>query len=419
MIGSRHDIIDLLNTYLITQHEWMHQFWVSESEGWSGEKEAIYSNGIVLGKFRENDGVTMQTLKIGVEDAALKEEIKLATERDIKALEQIDELDYMQQHKLYYQKNKLRELQTISLNEWIAKNCRWLEEDVQGMIDSEIRVLLYLYYAFENLNYERQHPYCSNIDELEKIYKEILGKQSQFQKYGIIPVDKNRELIAIDPPRVYDKAINKTFFIKNIPLPLLQRISEMMSNEMIRDFAVRLFNEPGYEGKMDSAYLAEALERGRVFDFVNLDNYSVSKLYSEKYENCMWIIIDPPNITFEELCEDFDVYDNMIVTQVIHLQYSLEDGNVYITHLDHEYIFYSVDEYDKRLRDFTQKGDAKVRMKSFKIDHAKIPFDRRCSIFRKDEKGNDLPPENEQFLCYVLECYFKHKELLREYFQKI
>lgn len=104
-----------------------------------------------------------------------------------------------------------------------------------------------------------------------------------------------------------------------------------------------------------------------------------------------------------ELCEDFDIYDNMIVTQVIHLQYSLEDGKTYITHLDHE--------YEKRLGDITQKGEAQTRIKYFKIDHSKIPFDSRCKIFRKDEKGNDLPPENEQFLCYVLECYFKHKDL--------
>ncbi|MCM1054649.1 MAG: hypothetical protein NC394_03915 [Bacteroides sp.] len=248
-----------------------------------------------------------------------------------------------------------------------------------------------------------------------------MDKQSQFQKYGIVPVDENRELISIDPPRIYDKTINKTFFIKNLSLPLLQKISEMRSNEMIGDFAVRLFNEPGYEGKMDSEYIAEALERGKVFDFVNLGNYSVSKLYSEKYENCMWVVIDPQNITFEELSEDFDIYDDMIVTQVIHLQYSLEDGNAYITHLDHEYVFYSVDEYDKRLGDVRQKGETKTRMKSFKIDHAKIPFDSRCMIFRKDENGNDfdLPPQDEQFLCYVLERYFKHKDLLREYFQKI
>ena len=41
--------------------------------------------------------------------------------------------------------------------------------------------------------YERKHPYCSDVDELEKIYKGIWDKQSQFQKYGIIPVDENRE----------------------------------------------------------------------------------------------------------------------------------------------------------------------------------------------------------------------------------
>ena len=148
-------------------------------------------------------------------------------------------------------------------------------------------------------------------------------------------------------------------------------------------------------------------------------SYSVSKLYSEKYENCMWVIIDPPNITFEELCEDFDIYEDMVITQVIHLQYVIEHEKTYITHLDHEYIFYSIDEYERRLIDVTQKGEAQARMKSFKIDHARIPFDRRCKVLRRDEEGNDLPLENEQFLCYVLECYFKHKDLLKEYFQKI
>lgn len=69
--------------------------------------------------------------------------------------------------------------------------------------------------------------------------------------------------------------------------------------------------------------------------------------------------------------------------------------------------------------DVTQKGEAQTRTKSFKVDQAKIPFDSRCKIFRKDEKGDDLPPEDEQFLCYVLECYFRHKDLLREYFQEI
>ena len=66
-----------------------------------------------------------------------------------------------------------------------------------------------------------------------------------------------------------------------------------------------------------------------------------------------------------------------------------------------------------------QKGEAKTRMKSFKIDNSRIPFDFRCEIKRKDENGNERPTQKEQFLCYVLESYFKHKDLLTEYFQKV
>ena len=58
-------------------------------------------------------------------------------------------------------------------------------------------------------------------------------------------------------------------------------------------------------------------------------------------------------------------------------------------------------------------------MKSFKIDNSRIPFDYRCEVLRKDENGNDLPKKDEQFLCYVLESYFKNKDLLKEYFQNI
>ena len=161
------------------------------------------------------------------------------------------------------------------------------------------------------------------------------------------------------------------------------------------------------------------MERGKVFDFVNLGNYSISRLYSKEYENCMWVVIDPQNITFEELCKEFEIYNDMIVTQVVHLQYEMNEECAYITHLDHEYVFYTVDEYENRMKNATQKGTAKTRMKSFKIDNSRIPFDYRCEVIRKDEHGNDLPQKDEQFLCYVLECYFKHKDLLKEYFQEI
>ena len=95
---------------------------------------------------------------------------------------------------------------------------------------------------------------------------------------------------------------------------LLKKVSEMMSSGIIKDFSVRLLNEPGYNGRMYCEYIAEALERGKIFEFVNLGNYSTSRLYSKEYENCMWVTIDPQNITFEELCENFEVYNDMVAT---------------------------------------------------------------------------------------------------------
>lgn len=195
----------------------------------------------------------------------------------------------------------------------------------------------------------------------------------------------------------------------------------MMSKGMINNLAVRLLNDSGYKGNISLEYLSEFLEIGKPFDFVNLGNYSVSKLYSTltAYGDCLWVVTDPGNITFEELCDDFVDFEGTIVTQVVHLQYKFLDGKTYITHLDHEYVFYTPEEYNNRIINATQKGTAKQRMKSFKIDNSKIPFDFRCEVSRKNENGHGLQVEKEQFLCYVLECYFKHKDLLNEYFQKI
>ena len=78
-----------------------------------------------------------------------------------------------------------------------------------------------------------------------------------------------------------------------------------------------------------------------------------------------------------------------------------------------------LDEYEKRMKDVHQKGTAKTRMKSFKIDNARFPFDTMIKIQRKDQNGMDLPSEYVQFLCYVLELYFTHKDLLVEYFQNL
>ena len=106
-------------------------------------------------------------------------------------------------------------------------------------------------------------------------------------------------------------------------------------------------------------------------------------------------------------------------TLYIHLQYRREPTGIYITHLDQEYVFYTEDEFDIRRRDPAKKGTARPRVKSFKVDNSRIPFDFDYTVQWKDQTGNLLPPVQLPFLCYVLDFYFQHKELLREYFQNL
>ena len=106
-----------------------------------------------------------------------------------------------------------------------------------------------------------------------------------------------------------------------------------------------------------------------------------------------------------------------MVTQVVHLEYQCKAQDAYITHLDHEYIFYTLEEYERRMKDNLQKGSGLTRLKSFKIDHSCIPFKYKVEVKRRDENGEELLIEYVQILSYILEIYFKHKDLLKEYFQ--
>ena len=72
--------------------------------------------------------------------------------------------------------------------------------------------------------------------------------------------------------------------------------------------------------------------------------------------------------------------------------------------MDHEYIFYSLEEYVKRLSDIKQKGNILKRIKTFKIDNSKIPF---------------ILEDGMNVLLFFLNEYFKSEKLLLEYFQKI
>lgn len=418
-ISSRKQINDILQDYYETEQEFLAQIWNPKVRQWSPHKQAIYNNGVVIGKYLEHDYTTFSFCSEDITDKALQTEIKQYLEQSISSYEHKRYLDIMDTKKLESDKKMLYELLQESVDTWIERYCGWFDYIIDNLCSQHKRALVFLYYSLRNYSFIKKHPLSDETDILDLLFKDFGDKQSQYSKYGLVQLDDNRELMTLTPPRIYDKSIDRTLLIKNIPVYLLDVFDKMHSNGMIKDLSLRLYNEKGWQGRVHLDYIAEAVERGQIFDLVNLNNYSVTKLYSTEYEDCLWITIDSQNMTFEELCKDFRIHNDSIVTQVVHLQYLIENNQFYITHLDHEYIFYTIEEYENRQQDSSQKGTARPRLKSFKIDHSKIPFDFRCENKRKDENGNDLPVESEQFLCYVLECYFEHKELLREYFENV
>lgn len=171
MINSRNDIVSLLKEYIVTQQEYVYQFWMPEAHEWNVKKQVAYYNGIVLGKFREKDAFTLQVLKEGVTDQALYDEIKINLERHIKMIEGLEQPDIMNKMQMESYKRQRDELSRDTIDDWISNYCRWIQEDVMEISYSEIRVLLFIYYSFDNYDYQRKHPFCSDLNELEVVYK--------------------------------------------------------------------------------------------------------------------------------------------------------------------------------------------------------------------------------------------------------
>ena len=244
---------------------------------------------------------------------------------------------------------------------------------------------------------------------LEKLYQEnginLNNIDIQYYKYKLFTIDNNFEISVSSISKVYDKRFNIYLVVKEIQEKFLQLLKELKGKGYISSLALRPEYTNVSKDLKNPILKLQEKEFGKIFSFENLGNPTITKLYStDKYDNKLWIIIDEENITFEELLENFDVHNNSIVTQVIHLQYKKEENNYIIHHIDHEYIFYTEDEYVERENNPMQKGEAKIRYKTFKIDNSKIPF---------------ILDDGSFFLYRVLDTYFVNKDLIKEYFEDV
>lgn len=237
-------------------------------------------------------------------------------------------------------------------------------------------------------------------EEYKSIDIELDNVDPQFLKYKLL--SKN-EYITInndkDSQTITDSRIGKFFWI-NIPQKLLSSIQELIDSNCIKNISFRI------DGVSESLPAMEEMAFGEKLK-INVSELPIlSKFYSEKeYNDNLWVRHDlnKKSLTFEELTDNFEIFNDCVVTQVIHLEYKCENKDFYISHLDHEFIVYTMDEYYKRTSSSDHKGHKKI--KTFKIDNSKIPF-----LYK---------PKGEYFLYQVLDAYLINKGLVSEYFENV
>ena len=232
-------------------------------------------------------------------------------------------------------------------------------------------------------------------------------------------------MLAIDPPRIYDSRIDKTLYLSNVSKELLNTFIELGVSKLYKKISLRVSNSKLniFDGKYQEQKLLEAVERGKIFSIQNISDIPVTKLYSVNYADSLWIKSNDSEITFEELCENENRFNNSIITQVIHLNYLNKGNETFVTHIDHEFVFYSKSAYEKRKVNSDIKGDEYTRLKSFKIDKATIPMTLpiKHNVTLYDEVSGEIihKVETVPFIVYILKTYLKHTDLIDEYFAKL
>lgn len=397
-----------------------------DDEKWDGKRQALYSSGPIHGMYRERNAILMNALEESVNIQRLKNLLIKSIDGTHDQIKRINKAVYETNNIAEDVRKKIDDNQKERHNSEIksvknAKDTRELLEVVNQYnslflqdlrnetVERKLRFLeLYFEYREYKMSQAKAELFSDRNHELAELYGSVFDKKSSYKKYDLIPIDEVRTLKVMDPPRIYDSNLDKTIII-TCPKRLAELLSDLYGQGLIGEMSFKGTSKI-FDGVFDIQNIFEEMERGRIFSLNFNDFADVTKLYSDEYNDQLWIIKDGNDIYFEELTEDFDKYKDSIVTRMLHAAI-VEDS--YIQHMDFEYIFYSSEEFEKRKKEANTKGSCKKRRKLFKIDKCRIPFDFKIDMMRTDDGNVQVPI----FYC-ILDLFFEHKNLLNEYFEK-
>lgn len=309
--------------------------------------------------------------------------------------------------------NNIINLYKLANNEKLLKviDWDWIKENFYDCLcdnfptilsDWKIVLLDDLYTEYKR---SRNDPYeYSSENPLSQFYRAKGIDLKMENNYGLFSVSDGFLLKANGLPKIYDTKNDTHIIIRFVSNDFVRYLAELKAKN---DFDIAF--RPDYyligERIKDLSLILEGVIKGSAFNTCISQLPYLSQLIDYSMPaNYLIIKKEDADLTFEEMVEDFEVYEDFIVTQVVHLQYIKDKEKEYITHLDHEYVFYDTESYEKKQSCLTIKGSARKRFKTFKIDNAKIEF---------------ATDANSNILFQTLKAFFKNDVLINEYFEKL
>jgi hypothetical protein len=215
---------------------------------------------------------------------------------------------------------------------------------------------------------------CQDLEKLYKTKNYDLKTESQWSKYKLIELNEHRY---IAPMAIVDTKYNISFFPHLISSNVLEFIKDYYQK-----FQFKLSLYPNcstlFNFDFDYSLVLEDIQYGIAPSIERLksklSNYQI-KLIDINLQDSFWVWNKSTDLYLEEIVNDFNIYQESIVTRMIHIEFFKEENILYIKHIDFEYIFYSEEEFISREKNINQKGKKYMRQKIFKIDNAKIPLD--------------------------------------------
>lgn len=256
-------------------------------------------------------------------------------------------------------------------------------------------------------DYKRKTTPFINFEQIENAKKQLIDiyyPENYIDKYNLLKFSKSHNLYVSykEGSHISDYEKQKYFHNDYIPTIIFEVIENLLEKEYIKDISFLITYIS------DDCISLEEKEYGRIFSYDLKELPEISCFYDENSMDNKLIVIkqienSKTSLTFETLKSDLISQDEQIITNLIHLEIKTIDNEEFITHIDHEFIFYTLDEYEKKVIKYSNKGFKKL--KTFKIDNSQIPL-------KYNYKGTPI-------LIYFIMEFLDNKELIAEYFSKI